>query len=109
MSSAQYRLLAAGGSELEAGNGDVTVAGGVLELQPAGGTALRVPSGRIASVLEPEPFIVLVTLADGTRNAVPPAGWSSRTLPATVTSPLPAASSVPPAASSRYWAELTVS
>ena len=66
MSSAQYRLLAAGGTELEAGNGDVTVAGGVLELQPAGGTALRVPSGRIASVLEPEPFIVLVTLADGT-------------------------------------------
>ena len=66
MSSAQYRLLAAGGTELEAGDADVTVAGGVLELQPAGGTALRVPSGRIASVLEPEPFIVLVTLADGT-------------------------------------------
>ena len=66
MSSAQYRLLAAGGTELAAGNGDVTVAGGVLELQPAGGTALRVPSARIASVLEPEPFIVLVTLTDGT-------------------------------------------
>ena len=66
VSSAQYRLLAAGGTELEAGNGDVTVAGGILELQPAGGTALRVPSGRIASVLEPEPFVVLVTLADGT-------------------------------------------
>ena len=44
----------------------MTVAGGVLELQPAGGTALRVPSGRIASVAEPEPFTVLVTLADGT-------------------------------------------
>ena len=65
MSSAQYRLLAAGGSELETGNGDVTVADGVLELQPAGGTALRVPSRSIASVAEPEPFIVLVTLADG--------------------------------------------
>jgi len=66
VSSAQYRLFAAGGSELEAGNGDVTVAGGVLELQPAGGTALRVPSGRITSVAEPEPFTILVTLADGT-------------------------------------------
>jgi hypothetical protein len=66
VSSAQYRLLAVGGTELEAGNGDVTVAGGVLELQPAGGTALRVASSRIASVVESEPFIVLVTLADGT-------------------------------------------
>ena len=66
MSSAEYRLLGADGAQLEAGSGDVTVAGGVLELQPAGGTALRVPSGRIASVAEPEPFVVRVTLADGT-------------------------------------------
>ena len=66
MSSAQYRLVGADGSVLEAGDGDVTVAGGILELQPAGGTALRVPPGQIASVAEPEPFTVLVTLADGT-------------------------------------------
>ena len=66
MSSADYRLLGADGAQLEAGSGDVTVAGGVLELQPAAGAALRVPSGRIASVAEPEPFIVRVTLADGT-------------------------------------------
>jgi len=66
VSSAQYRLVAANGSVLEAGNGDVTVAGGVLELQPAGGSALRVPPGQIAAVAEPEPFTVLVTLADGT-------------------------------------------
>jgi hypothetical protein len=66
VSSALYRLLAAGGTELEAGSGDVTVAGGVLELQPAGGTPLRVPSSRIAAVAEPGPFTVLVTLADGT-------------------------------------------
>jgi hypothetical protein len=68
VSSARYRLLAAGGTELEAGNGDVTVAGGVLELQPQAGVApaLRVPTSRIASVAEPEPFIVLVALADGT-------------------------------------------
>ncbi len=66
MSSAEYRLLGADGAQLEAGSGDVTVAGGVLELQPAAGAALRVPSGRIASVAEPEPFTVRVTLADGT-------------------------------------------
>ena len=66
MSFAQYRLLAAGGAQLEAGSGDVTVAGGVLELQPAAGTALRVLTSQVAAVAEPEPFIVLVTLADGT-------------------------------------------
>jgi len=66
VSSAEYRLLGADGAQLEAGSGDVTVAGGVLELQPAAGAALRVPSGRIASVAEPEPFTVRVTLADGT-------------------------------------------
>ena len=65
MSSAQYRLVGANGTVLDAGDGDVTVAGGVLELQPAVGTALRVPSGRIAAVAEPAPFTVVVTLADG--------------------------------------------
>jgi hypothetical protein len=65
VSSAQYRLVGANGTVLDAGNGDVTVVGGVLELQPAAGTALRVPSGRIAAVAEPAPFTVLVTLADG--------------------------------------------
>ena len=66
VSSAEYRLLGADGAQLEAGSGDVSVAGGVLELRPAAGAALRVPSGRIASVAEPEPFTVRVTLADGT-------------------------------------------
>ena len=66
MSTARYRLIAAGGSELEAGDGDVAFANGVLELQPAGGAGLRIASARIASVAEPEPFTVLVTLADGT-------------------------------------------
>jgi len=66
VSSAEYRLLGADGAQLEAGAGDVNVADGVLELQPAAGAALRVPSGRIASVVEPEPFTVRVTLADGT-------------------------------------------
>ena len=66
MSSARYRLLAADSTELETGSGDITVAGGVLALQPVSGTALRVPSARIAAVAEPGPFTVLVTLADGT-------------------------------------------
>ena len=66
VSSAWYRLRAAGGAQLEAGDGEVTMAGGVLELRPAGGATLRVPSAAIAAVAEPEPFTVLVTLADGT-------------------------------------------
>ncbi len=65
MSSAEYRLIGANGAVLESGRGDVSVAGGVLELTGAGRAALRVPSGRIASVAEPEPFVVLVALADG--------------------------------------------
>jgi hypothetical protein len=66
MSKGQYRLLAAGGAELEAGSGEVTVTAGVLELRPATGAALRLPPDRIASVSEPEPFTVLITLEDGT-------------------------------------------
>jgi hypothetical protein len=66
VSPAEYRLVGADGAVLEAGNGDVAVAGGVLELRPAVGTPLRVPSGRIAAVAEPEPFTVRVILADGT-------------------------------------------
>jgi hypothetical protein len=66
VSSAQYRLVAAGGGQGEAGSGDVTVADGILELSPAGGTPLRIPASRIASIAEPEPFTILVTLADGT-------------------------------------------
>ena len=66
MASAHFRLIAAGGTELEAGDGDVAIAGGVLELQPSGGAALRVQPGAIASVAEPEPYTMLVTLADGT-------------------------------------------
>jgi hypothetical protein len=67
VSSADYRLTGSDGAVLEAGTGDVTVADGVLELRPgtALASALRVPSGRIASVTEPEPFSVLVLFADG--------------------------------------------
>jgi hypothetical protein len=65
VSTAEYRLIGANGAVLESGRGDVTVAGGVLELTGAGRAALRVPSGQIASVAEPGPFVVLVALADG--------------------------------------------
>ena len=77
MSSAQYRLVGTDGAVLEAGSGDVAVAGGVLELRPADGAPLRVPSGRIASVAESEPFIVLVRLADGTRIGWRRGRWSA--------------------------------
>jgi hypothetical protein len=66
VSNAHYRLLAAGGGEMESGAGEVTVTGGVLELRPRTGAALRLPPERIASVSEPQPFVVLLTLADGT-------------------------------------------
>ena len=65
VSRAEYRLSGPDGAVLEAGSGDVTVADGVLELRPAHGGALRVPSSRIAAVAEPEPFIVLIQFADG--------------------------------------------
>jgi hypothetical protein len=66
VSSAQYRLLAADGGEIEAGGGEVTVAAGILELQPATGAGLRLPPDRIAAVTEPKPYAVLITFADGT-------------------------------------------
>jgi len=66
VSSAEYRLIGADGAVLEAGSGDVTTGGDALELRPATGAALRVPFGRISSVAEPEPFIVLVGVTDGT-------------------------------------------
>src|SRR5437588_7272948 len=41
------------------------------------------------------------------RSGVPLAGLNSRIPPATVTSPLPDSACPPPAATRRYWAELT--
>jgi hypothetical protein len=65
VSRAEYRLSGPDGAVLEAGSGDVTVTDGVLELRPAHGGALRVPSNRIAEVAEPEPFVLLIQFADG--------------------------------------------
>jgi hypothetical protein len=66
VSQASYRLIAAGGAELEAGSGEVEVSGGALELRPAGGSPLRVPFDRIGAVSEPQPYTIGVTLTDGT-------------------------------------------
>jgi hypothetical protein len=68
VSAAQYRILSPAGGEREAGGADVQVAGGALVVAPSGGAALRVPFAQIASVSEPQPYTVLVTLADG--NAI---------------------------------------
>jgi hypothetical protein len=65
VSSAQYRILGPGGQPREDGQADVEVAGGALVLAPSAGSVLRVPFGHIASVAEPEPFTVRITLADG--------------------------------------------
>ena len=68
MSSALYRILSPAGEQREDGSADVKVADGAFVLAPTAGAVLRVPFGHIASVTEPEPFTVRVTLADG--NAV---------------------------------------
>ena len=65
MSAAQYRILSPAGEQREDGGADVDVAGGALVLAPSAGGVLRVPFGQIASVTEPEPFTVRITLGDG--------------------------------------------
>ncbi len=66
VSAARYRIISPAGGEIENGSADVAVTDGALTVAPSAGSTLRVPSGRISSVTEPEPFVVLVTLADGT-------------------------------------------
>jgi hypothetical protein len=65
VSAAQYRILSPAGEQCEDGGADVEVADGALVLAPSAGGVLRVPFGQIASVTEPEPFTVRITLADG--------------------------------------------
>src|SRR5579859_4597314 len=68
MSGARYRITSPAGELREDGSADVRVADGALVLAPSAGGVLRIPFAQIASVAEPEPFTVRVTLADG--NAV---------------------------------------
>jgi hypothetical protein len=66
VSAAQYRIISPAGGETENGSADVAVTDGTLTVAPSAGSTLRVPSGQIRSVTEPQPFTVLVGLADGT-------------------------------------------
>ena len=66
VSAAQYRIISPAGGETENGSADVAVTDGTLTVAPSAGSTLRVPSGQIRSVTEPQPFTVLVSLADGT-------------------------------------------
>jgi hypothetical protein len=65
MSRAQYRILAANGEKREGGEAEVEVRDGMLVLAPVSGSVLPVPFGQIATVTEPEPFTVRLTLAGG--------------------------------------------
>jgi hypothetical protein len=65
VSQAQYRLLSPAGQPAENGQADVSVTGGALMLAPSSGAVLRVPFGQIASVTEPEPFVVRIDCTDG--------------------------------------------
>ncbi len=66
MSSAQFRIFSAAGTELESGNADASVSNGTLVITAPGRPSLRVPFGQITSVVEPQQFSIGVTLADGT-------------------------------------------
>ncbi len=67
MTTARYRLVSPAGEAREDGSADVQVADGTFVLAPSAGAVLRVPFGQIASIGEPEPFTVLIALADGNR------------------------------------------
>jgi hypothetical protein len=65
VSQAGYRLLSPAGQAVETGEADVSVTGGALVVAPSSGAVLRVPFGQIASVAEPEPFVVRIACTDG--------------------------------------------
>jgi hypothetical protein len=65
VSRAHYRILAANGEKREGGEAEVEVRDGMLVLAPVSGSVLPVPFGQIATVTEPEPFTVRLTLAGG--------------------------------------------
>jgi hypothetical protein len=65
MSRARYRLLSPGGQAREDGEAEVEVRDGMLVLAPVSGSVLPVSFGQIATVTEPGPFTVRLTLAGG--------------------------------------------
>ncbi|MFI5910341.1 hypothetical protein [Dactylosporangium sp. NPDC051541] len=62
-----YRLIADGGALLDEGGGTAEMAGGALVVTPEHGPVLRVAPGDVVELLEPQPYVVLLTLADGAR------------------------------------------
>ncbi|GAA3292761.1 hypothetical protein Dvina_35340 [Dactylosporangium vinaceum] len=62
-----YRLIADGGALLDEGGGTAEMAGGALVVTPEHGTLLRVAPGDIVELQEPQPYVVMLTLADGAR------------------------------------------
>jgi hypothetical protein len=65
VTATQYRLLSPGGAAAAEGSADVQVAGGALVLSPQVGDVLRIPFRDVASVAEDQPFVVSISLADG--------------------------------------------
>jgi hypothetical protein len=65
VASAEYRIIAPGGNEVESGTAQASVAGGALDIQPGGTATMHIPFGRVASISEPQPYTVAVTLDDG--------------------------------------------
>jgi hypothetical protein len=65
MASAEYRIIAPEGNEIESGTAEATVAGGALDIQPGDAATMHIPFGRVASISEPQPYTVAVTLDDG--------------------------------------------
>ena len=61
----QYRIIGSDGNEVESGTAQATVTSGALDIQPDGAGAVRVPFARVASIGEPQPYTVAVTLDDG--------------------------------------------
>ncbi|MER7274415.1 hypothetical protein ABT369_08170 [Dactylosporangium sp. NPDC000244] len=62
-----YRLIADGGALLDEGGGTAEMAGGALVVTPEQGAVLRVAPGDVAEIQEPQPYVVLLVLADGAR------------------------------------------
>ena len=65
MASAQYRIIAPEGNEIESGTAQATVTGGALDIQPSGAAVMHIPFAQLASIGEPQPFTIAVTLNDG--------------------------------------------
>jgi hypothetical protein len=65
MASAQYRIIAPEGNEVESGTAQATVTGGALDIQPSGAAVMHIPFAQLASIGEPQPFTIAVTLNDG--------------------------------------------